>query len=76
MKTNLEYDEDQVQQAITAIRSEGGKPSTSFLQRRLRWGYVRAALILQELEQRGIVSPMVDGKPRELLEPQASARTK
>lgn len=44
-----------------------GKASASFLQRRLRVGYARAARILDLLEERGIIGPGEGAKPREIL---------
>ncbi len=44
-----------------------GKTSASYLQRRLKIGYNRAARIVEELEERGIVGPQQGSKPRELL---------
>jgi len=49
----------------TIIRS--GKASASFLQRRLRVGYARAARILDLLEEEGIIGPADGAKPREIL---------
>ena len=46
---------------------DSGKASASFLQRRLRVGYARAARILDELEEAGIIGPSQGAKPRELL---------
>ena len=45
---------------------EKGKASASFLQRRLRIGYVRAARLLDMLEKRGIVGPVNGAKPRKV----------
>ncbi|OGH88851.1 MAG: hypothetical protein A2537_02645 [Candidatus Magasanikbacteria bacterium RIFOXYD2_FULL_36_9] len=45
---------------------ESGKASASLLQRRLRVGYARAARLLDELEEAGIVGPADGAKPREL----------
>ncbi|MBN2532727.1 MAG: DNA translocase FtsK [Spirochaetales bacterium] len=44
-----------------------GKASASYLQRRLKIGYNRAARIVEEMEMRGIVGPPNGSKPRELL---------
>ncbi|HIG81399.1 MAG TPA: hypothetical protein EYQ62_07145 [Verrucomicrobiales bacterium] len=59
-------DEDLIQQCIEVIRSEQ-KASVSKLQRRLRLGYTRAARIMDELEDRGIVGPAQGHEPREIL---------
>ena len=54
-----------VPDAVEALL-ETGQGSTSFLQRRLKVGYARAARIMDELEDRGIVGPQDGAKPREL----------
>jgi DNA segregation ATPase FtsK/SpoIIIE, S-DNA-T family len=59
-------DEDLIQQCIEVIRSEQ-KASVSLMQRRLRLGYTRAARIMDELEQRGIVGPNKGAEPRDIL---------
>lgn len=46
---------------------EAGQASTSFLQRKLRLGYARAARIIDELEAKGIIGPMDGSKPRQVL---------
>jgi S-DNA-T family DNA segregation ATPase FtsK/SpoIIIE len=46
---------------------EGGKASTSFLQRRLRIGYGRAARLMEEMEEQGIIGPAEGSRPREVL---------
>lgn len=46
---------------------EAGKASASFLQRRLRIGYARAARLLDLLEAKGIIGPADGAKPREVL---------
>ena len=59
-------DEDLIQQCIQVIRSEQ-KASVSLMQRRLRLGYTRAARIMDELENRGIVGPSKGAEPRDIL---------
>jgi S-DNA-T family DNA segregation ATPase FtsK/SpoIIIE len=59
-------DEGLIQQCIEVIRSEQ-KASVSLLQRRLRLGYTRAARIMDELENRGIVGPSKGAEPRDIL---------
>ena len=46
---------------------EAGKASASFLQRRLKVGYARAARLLDELEEAGIIGPGEGAKPRDIL---------
>jgi DNA segregation ATPase FtsK/SpoIIIE, S-DNA-T family len=46
---------------------EVGRASASFLQRKLRIGYARAARILDRLEDRGVIGPAEGAKPREVL---------
>jgi S-DNA-T family DNA segregation ATPase FtsK/SpoIIIE len=59
-------DEELIQQCIEIIRTEQ-KASVSLMQRRLRLGYTRAARIMDELEQRGIVGPNKGAEPRDIL---------
>lgn len=61
-----EEDEDLIQQCIEVIRSEQ-KASVSLMQRRLRLGYTRAARIMDQLEERGIVGPSKGAEPRDIL---------
>ena len=48
---------------------EAKKASASFLQRRLRIGYARAARLLDILEDRGVVGPGEGAKPRDVYLP-------
>ena len=55
-----------IMEAVDVIL-DAGQASTSYLQRRLKVGYARAARLMDELEDRGIVGPQDGSKPRELL---------
>jgi len=65
-ESGTDEDEEVIQQCIEVIRSEQ-KASVSLLQRRLRLGYGRAARIMDELENRGIVGPSKGAEPRDIL---------
>lgn len=58
--------DDMFKDAVRAV-IEGRKASTSYLQRRLRIGYSRAARIIEEMEEQGIVGPADGSRPREVL---------
>jgi S-DNA-T family DNA segregation ATPase FtsK/SpoIIIE len=49
------------------VMFETGQASVSMLQRRLKLGYARAARIVDQMEQMGIVGPFEGSKPRALL---------
>ncbi len=55
------YDE-----ALEIVLAEG-KASASYIQRRLKIGYNRAARIVEEMEERGVVGPANGSKPREVI---------
>jgi DNA segregation ATPase FtsK/SpoIIIE, S-DNA-T family len=64
--SGCDEDEKLIQQCIEVIRSEQ-KASVSLMQRRLRLGYTRAARIMDEIENRGIVGPSKGAEPRDIL---------
>jgi len=61
-------DDDEMYEEARAIVLEAGKASTSYLQRRLKLGYARAARLMDHLEERGVIGPGDGAKPREVLE--------
>lgn len=64
--SGIDEAEELIQQCIEVIRSEQ-KASISLLQRRLRLNYGRAARIMDELENRGIVGECKGAEPRDIL---------
>ena len=69
-KTGLDEDgpdEDPMLSDAIKVVVENGMASTSLLQRKLKLGYARAARIIDEMEQRGIVGPYEGSKPRKVL---------
>lgn len=65
--SDIDDDRDELFGEAKKIVIEEKKASTSYIQRRLKIGYSRAARILDELEQAGIVGPANGAKPREIL---------
>jgi S-DNA-T family DNA segregation ATPase FtsK/SpoIIIE len=59
-------DDEMFRDAVRCV-IEGRKASTSLLQRRLRIGYGRAARLIEEMEEQGIVGPADGARPREVL---------
>lgn len=65
--STLEDSDKLIEEAISVVRA-AGKASASLLQRRLRIGYPRAARLIDELEEMGVVGPSVgSGKDRDVL---------
>ena len=62
----LAWDDPLLEEAKHLI-IQTGKASASYLQRRFRIGYARAASLLDMLEQQGIIGPADGAKPREVL---------
>lgn len=60
-------DEDELLPEAITIVVESGQASVSMLQRRLKLGYARAARLVDQMEQRGIVGSFEGSKPRKVL---------
>lgn len=60
-------DEDDLYDEAKQLVIEAGRASTSYLQRKLRVGYARAARLMDILEDRGVIGPSDGSKPREIL---------
>ncbi len=60
-------DDDELYPEAKQAVLEAGKASTSYLQRKLRIGYARAARLMDLLEERGVIGPGSGAKPREII---------
>jgi S-DNA-T family DNA segregation ATPase FtsK/SpoIIIE len=60
---------DPLFEQATQLCYEAGAASTTYLQRKLKIGYARAASLMDELEQAGIVGPADGAKPRKVIRP-------
>lgn len=61
-----DVDDPVYKEAVRAV-IDGGKASTSLLQRRLRIGYGKAARFMETMEEQGIISAADGNRPREVL---------
>ncbi len=68
LDSNGDGDEDDLYEDARQTVIEAGKASTSFLQRKLKVGYSRAARLIDMLEERGVIGAGDGAKPREVLE--------
>ena len=65
---NASSDDDELYEEAREIVIKAGKASSSYLQRKLKIGYARAARLLDILEEHGVVGPADGSKPREIYE--------
>jgi len=63
----LEFEKDELYDEAARIVVSSGQVSISYLQRKLRIGFSRAARLVDMMEAEGLVSPGAGGKPREVL---------
>jgi S-DNA-T family DNA segregation ATPase FtsK/SpoIIIE len=63
----VEMEKDDLYDEAARIIVQSGQPSISYLQRRLRIGFSRAARLVDMMEMEGLVSPAVSGTAREVL---------
>ena len=63
----LEFEKDDLYDEAARIVVSSGQVSISYLQRKLRIGFSRAARLVDMMESEGLVSPGAGGKPREVL---------
>ena len=65
----FEGDDDELYEEARVTVMQAGKASTSYLQRKLRVGYARAARLMDMLEEHGIIGAGSGAKPREVINP-------
>jgi S-DNA-T family DNA segregation ATPase FtsK/SpoIIIE len=63
-----ESEDDPLYEDARACVIEAGKASTSYIQRKLKVGYARAARLMDILEERGVIGPQDGAKPRDILD--------
>ena len=72
---SFDDDDDDLYQDAKAAVEEAGRASTSYLQRKLKIGYSRAARLMDVLEAKGVIGAADGSKPREVLTVVGGART-
>jgi S-DNA-T family DNA segregation ATPase FtsK/SpoIIIE len=75
MSTGDDDVDDDLYQAARESVEEAGRASTSYLQRKLRIGYSRAARLMDLLEEKGVIGPADGSRPREVINQGAAAPT-
>ncbi len=63
---DIDVNDDKLDEAIEAV-IEAGQASTSYLQRKLKLGYGRAARLIDTMEELGVVGPYEGSKPRQVI---------
>ena len=66
-ENGTDFGEDPLYEEALQVVLQAGKASTSYVQRRLKIGYNRAARLVEEMEERGIVGPANGSKPRDVI---------
>ncbi len=66
-QSTIEYEKDELYDEAARIVVSTGQVSISYLQRKMRIGFSRAARLVDMMEAEGLVSPGAGGKPREVL---------
>ena len=61
-----DYEDEMFPKAVEVV-VESGMASTTLLQRKLKLGYARAARVIDELAEKGIIGPYEGNKPRKVL---------
>lgn len=69
-----DVDDDMYLEAKAAVE-EAGRASTSYLQRKLRIGYSRAARLMDLLEEKGVIGPADGSRPRDVLSRTGGAKS-
>ncbi|OHB09646.1 MAG: hypothetical protein A3H60_00410 [Candidatus Zambryskibacteria bacterium RIFCSPLOWO2_02_FULL_44_12b] len=64
---SFDGDDDELYEEAKETVIHAGKASTSYLQRKLRIGYARAARLMDMLEERGVIGAGSGAKPREVM---------
>jgi S-DNA-T family DNA segregation ATPase FtsK/SpoIIIE len=64
---SVEFEKDELYDEAARIVVSAGQVSISYLQRKMRIGFSRAARLVDMMEAEGLVSPGTGGKPREVL---------
>ena len=66
--------DDNLYEDARATVEAAGRASTSYLQRKLKIGYSRAARLMDVLEEHGVIGPADGSKPREVLSTDRTSR--